>query len=258
MAIAVTDPVTGTGGRVVSSVSVTFSATPSDGELIVLCLGLRDGSASADGTSNAGTPPSGFTAGPAIVMSSASSFARHAQIWWRVASSEASATYSFTSFTTTSGVYVKKTLVGLRITGITNPQAEDPQTSEDTSTSFTSVATGTCDPTIANSVFVALIVAGKDATGGVGVSSWDNSLVEKADFSVSGAGPDHTQGVATLIVTDGSAQSTVANLDDTYDDGSLDCIVAFSEGAGVSKQELLQIPHHQRGGFDPMHGGFSA
>ncbi len=28
--------------------------------------------------------------------------------------------------------------------------------------------------------------------------------------------------------------------------------------AAAATGQLLQIPHHQRGGFNPMHGGFSA
>lgn len=67
--------------------SVTFSATPADGEVIVLVMTCFGGSI---------TPPGAFTE---AVTSQESSTDRVSRIFYRVASSESSATYSVTNAT---------------------------------------------------------------------------------------------------------------------------------------------------------------
>ena len=81
MSITVDETVTGYESG--TTASVTFAAIPDDGQMIILILYDRGGTE--------GTPPTGFTAGPSIGTGDWTS------MWYREASSEASATYTITA-----------------------------------------------------------------------------------------------------------------------------------------------------------------
>lgn len=156
--------------------SVTFSATPSDGELLIAAVGCSVGTAAA-------ALPSGFT--QIVTEGDANKLVR---IGYKVASSEAGATYSSTVNSTNSGLYM------VRLTG---GAAGVSGTNSDSGTSNAAASSGLTVPTDA---FVVAAWILNNTSGGA--DAVDNSFTLKINASV-----NRFAAAARKYTTGGSSQN---------------------------------------------------
>ena len=149
-----------------NSLSVVFGATPSNGELIVLIAMVANNNAST--ISGPGT----FTNGPAYNQGGQ----RPGAVFWKVASSEASATYSCSASAGTVRV------VGYRLSGANASPIGGDGTQYDATTGTTIAASSAAIDMNAGSLAIAAFSAANSIAGFAADNSFDNEILIPNSF----------------------------------------------------------------------------
>jgi hypothetical protein len=147
-----------TAGGTATTVSATFAATPTAGDLLVAVIATR--------TTGTITGPSGWTS----AINQGGSTAPNQAIFYKIAGSAESKTVSASTTATGNGnglqIYEYRGVTTLDATGSTTGTG-------------TAVASGSLTTTTANE----LVIAGLVSLGGTSVSAWTNTFLEEKDFT---------------------------------------------------------------------------